>query len=32
LFQAIEAADDGLLDAKRAETDARLAERSEVLP
>lgn len=32
LFQAIEAADDGLLDAKRAETDARLAERVEVLP
>ncbi|MBN8962102.1 MAG: cation:proton antiporter [Rhizobiales bacterium] len=32
LFQAIAAADDGLLHAKRAETDARLAERSEVLP
>lgn len=32
LLQAIEAADDGLLEAKRAETDARLAERSEVLP
>ncbi len=32
LFRAIEAADDGLLDAKRAETDARLAERAEVLP
>jgi Trk K+ transport system NAD-binding subunit len=32
LFRAIEAADDGLLKAKRAETDARLAERSEVLP
>ncbi len=32
LYQAIEAADDGLLDAKRAETDARLAERREVLP
>lgn len=32
LFLAIEAADDGLLDAKRAETDVRLAERSEVLP
>jgi Kef-type K+ transport system membrane component KefB len=32
LFQAIEAADNGLLDAKRAEIDTRLAERSEVLP
>ncbi|MGB3445660.1 MAG: cation:proton antiporter [Xanthobacteraceae bacterium] len=32
LFHAIEAADDGLLKAKRAEIDARLAERSEVLP
>jgi Kef-type K+ transport system membrane component KefB len=32
LFHAIEAADDGLLKAKRAEIDARLTERSEVLP
>jgi Kef-type K+ transport system membrane component KefB len=32
LFHAIEAADDGLLKAKRAEIDTRLAERSEVLP
>jgi voltage-gated potassium channel Kch len=32
LYEVIEAVDQGLLDAKRAETDARLAERSEVLP
>ncbi len=32
LFHAIEAADNGLLGAKRAEIDARLAERAEVLP
>ncbi|MBN9004396.1 MAG: cation:proton antiporter [Rhizobiales bacterium] len=32
LFAAIEAADDGLLPDKRAETDARLSERREVLP
>jgi voltage-gated potassium channel Kch len=32
LYEVIEAADQGLLDAKRAETDAELAERREVLP
>jgi len=32
LYRAIEAADHGLLDAKRAEADGRLADRAEVLP
>jgi Kef-type K+ transport system membrane component KefB len=32
LYEVIEAADQGLLDAKRAELDAQLAERQEVLP